>query len=96
MLPSCRDTPRSEALEGLVVAVTRNEMVLEQVGRLAWHTTPTQVILVGAGPERYLPDPPCNDCSLLGLDHAHRDIGLASQEVAHRIAGYQFHLHIGQ
>ena len=81
VLPSCRDTPRSEAFQGLVVAVTPNEMVLEQVGRLAWHTTPTQVILVGAGPERYLPDPPCNDCSLLGLDHAHRDIGLAPREI---------------
>ena len=96
MLPRHGDPTGGEAFEDFVVAVTPNEVVLEQVGRLARHATPTQVILVGAGSERHLSDPPCNDCGLLGLNHPYRDIGLSPQEVAYGIAGHHFHLNVGQ
>jgi hypothetical protein len=91
-----RETPGSKRLANFLAAVTADEVVFEQIGGLARHAMPAQVILARTGLQRHLSDPPRNERRLLGLDHPHCNIRCAPQEVADGITGHQLDLNVGQ
>ena len=68
-----------KAFEGLLVAVTANQMMFEHIGCATGRATPTQAILMRTDHQRQLCERSRNESSLLGLDHPLRDISFTAR-----------------
>ena len=86
----------AKATNNVLAFVVANQVMADQVHRLPGRAPAGQVVARGIDADFHRADLFSHQRGLVGPHHAHRNVGLAAQQVAHHVARFQLDLNLGQ